>query len=118
MTGVSINGIVLVADDFEAQLGFYRDTIGLELVSHWGDAALLRSANGVTLALFATTHDPRSMERIAPLRHGLSHLEFGATSAVQAELGAALDAAGYGDEPGNYLDPDGQLFHFVHEPDA
>ncbi len=117
MSDVALTGIVLVAENFSEQVAFYRDTLGLQQTDDWGDAVRFRASNGVELTLFASTHDPNSLDRLSPLRHGLSHLEFGVNADTRAELESRLDGDGRASNRGNYLDPDGQLFHFVATDD-
>lgn len=111
---VSIFGIAIVADRFEEQVAFYRDELGLVEVANWGDAVRLKAANGVELTIFAATHDRRSMARLAPATKGLSHLEFGIQQPSRSAREEQLRADGRESHPGNFLDPDGQLFHFVN----
>lgn len=115
--GVAIHGIVLVTERYAEQVSFYRDELGLEMVDDWGDAARFRSSNGIELTLFARSHDRRSLERLAPATHGLSHLEFSASSEVRRDLEGRLQSSGRVSHGANYLDADGQLFHFVAPPD-
>ncbi len=116
-TGATIAGIVLVADNFEEQVAFYRDVLGLTLTDHWGDVARFRAANAVELTLFAKSHDQASLDRIDPLQHGLSHFEFGVDDETASVLGQQLVALGQRSHGQNYLDRDGQLFHFVPKSD-
>lgn len=115
MADVEITGIVLVAENFEEQVAFYRDRIGLDLVDDWGDAMRLRAANGVELTIFAASHDAPSLHRLSPVTHGLSHMELGVARSVRAQLEESLDDRRL--KPGSFLDPDGQLFHFTDPVD-
>lgn len=111
--GVAIQGIVLVAENFAEQVAFFRDQIGLHLASDWGDAVRFVGSNGVELTIFATSHDQASLDRLAPARHGLSHLEFGVGAAERAHLEEELRRTGRATGRSDFLDTDGQLFHFV-----
>ena len=113
MSEASIDGIAIVASDFEAQVAFYRDLVGLDVVDHWGDACRLRGANGVSLTIFASTHDERSMQRLHPAGHGLSHLEFGVSGSVRTIAEQRLRDAGQASYGDNFVDADGQLLHYV-----
>lgn len=106
-----LDAVVLIARDFERQVAFYRDVLGLELEWSAHDAAFFR-CGGQKLAVFAKSHHPQAVPRLDGARHGLSHLEFAVDARDHPALAARLDAAGvraYGD---NFEDPDGNLFHF------
>lgn len=114
MEEIAIVGVVIVAERFDEQVAFYRDELGLKLTDDWGDAVRFRSSNGVELTIFAATHDRRSMERLAPAKHGLSHLEFAVNRDRRPALEAQLRSAQREAHSSNFLDADGQLFHFVN----
>jgi len=106
-----LDAVVLIARDFNRQVAFYRDVLGLELAWSAHDAAFFRCGDQ-KLAVFAKSHHPQAVQRLDGARHGLSHLEFAVADEDHAALVARLDAAGvraYGD---NFEDPDGNLFHF------
>ncbi len=113
--GVVIQGIVIVAENFSEQVAFYRDEIGLQMASDWGDAVRFVGSNGVELTIFAASHDQPSLDRLEPCRHGLSHFEFGVNATERTELEQRLRNSGRESERSNFLDPDGQLFHFVEK---
>lgn len=113
MASTSLQGVVIVADHYREQVRYYRDLLGLDQVADWGDATRLSAANGIDLTIFARSHDARSCDRLVPRRHGLSHLEFGASPAEQKAIEDSLTANGSAAHGQNYLDADGQLLHFV-----
>lgn len=107
-----INGIILIANDFEGQCRFYHDVLGLELVSRYDDAAFFR-AGAQTLGIFAKSHHPEGTMRLGDAEHGISHLEFSAGESAQALLVSRLMEFGAHAYNNNFADADGNLFHFT-----
>ncbi len=107
----SLDAVVLIVKDLEAQKRFYADVLGLPVWGDYGDAVFL-SLGEQKLALFARSHHPEGTERLEGASKGVSHLEFGI---AREDLGAmkeklrSLGCVSYGD---NYSDADGNLFHF------
>jgi catechol 2,3-dioxygenase-like lactoylglutathione lyase family enzyme len=106
-----LDAVVLIARDFDRQVAFYRDVLGLEVAWAGHDAAFFR-CGGQTLAVFAKSHHPQAVPRLDGARHGLSHLEFAVAAEDHDALSARLEAAGFRAYGDNFEDPDGNLFHF------
>lgn len=106
-----LDAVVLIARDFERQVAFYRDVLGLELEWSAHDAAFFRCGDQ-KLAVFAKSHHPQAVPRLDGARHGLSHLEFAVAGEDHAALVARLEAAGFHAYGDNFEDADGNLFHF------
>lgn len=107
----SLDAVVLIAADFEGQVSFYRDVLGLELISHSSETAFFRCGQQ-TLAIFSRSNHPEGTKRLGGAAHGISHLEFGLSSSDKEAMYKQLTEAGahaYGD---NFEDADGNLFHF------
>jgi catechol 2,3-dioxygenase-like lactoylglutathione lyase family enzyme len=111
--GVSgIHGVILIANDFEGQCRFYRDTLGLEMTAHYSDAAFFKAGNQ-TLGIFAQTHHPEGTKRLGGADHGISHLEFSIDKSLEQEFIDRLTEAGAHAYKDNFADADGNLFHFT-----
>lgn len=111
-----IDGVVLIAKDFEGQCRFYRDVLGLEMTAHYGDAAFFK-AGSQTLGIFAPSHHPEGAKRLGAADHGLSHLEFRIDETFQQEFVNRLTEAGANSYGDNFTDADDNLFHFTFSPD-
>lgn len=112
----AIHAVVLVAADFDGQRRFYGEVLGLE--EAWGasDAVAFRVGTQL-LTIFARTHDPASVRRLEGATHGLSHLEFAVHGHLGEELRARLASSRVPGTIGdNFVDADGNLFHFVQGP--
>ncbi len=110
-----LHGLVLITTRLEAQRTFYRDV--LRLPTQWSTAdAHVFSVGGQALGLFAPSHHLDAAERLRG-DTGISHLEFSVHRRALPSLNQALQQAGAGLHPGNYLDADGNQFHFVLLPD-
>jgi len=108
---LGLDAVILIADNFEAQCRFYRDVLGLQVESEYGDAMFFKVGKQ-TLGIFARTHHPEGTRHLGPASHGLSHLEFRLERADREQFLLRLKAGGahaYGD---NFADADGNLFHF------
>jgi catechol 2,3-dioxygenase-like lactoylglutathione lyase family enzyme len=111
-TGISgLDAVVLIANDFNGQCRFYRDLLGLEMISHYGDAAFFRAGDQV-VGIFARNHHPEGTRNLGGASHGISHLEFRLNKDEISNFIAKLKGAGshaYGE---CFVDADGNLFHF------
>jgi predicted enzyme related to lactoylglutathione lyase len=76
----------------ERSLRFYRDFLGMEVGTSWGDDWVELDAQPVTVALCRTSADPSSKEGVTSGAHATSL--FFAVEDVPAAL-AAAKAAGY-----------------------
>src|SRR5262245_54770190 len=108
---LGLDAVVLIVKDLQAQTRFYHDVLGLEIVGEYGDAVFF-SCGAQKLALFARSHHPQGTARLEGATKGISHLEFGVTSAGEEEFRQRLTAAGYHAYGANFCDADGNLFHF------
>jgi catechol-2,3-dioxygenase len=107
-----INGIILIANDFEGQCRFYRDVLGLKVVACYADAAFFK-VGAQTFGIFAKSHHPEGTERLGNADHGISHLEFSVSESAQAHLTGRLMEFGAHAYKDNFADADGNLFHFT-----
>lgn len=107
----SLDAVILLTSNFNSQLEFYRDTLGLTPSALYSDAAFLK-AGGQTLGIFGATHHPEAAQRLGGGTHGLSHLEFGISGSDFAAFQQRLDQAGARAYRDNFQDWDGNLFHF------
>jgi catechol 2,3-dioxygenase-like lactoylglutathione lyase family enzyme len=112
-----IDGVILIANDFEGQCRFYRDVLGLELVAHYGDAAFFK-AGSQTLGIFAKSHHSEGTRRLGQADHGISHLEFSTDAEAEEKLTQRLMEAGAHAYKDNFADADGNLFHFTRTTDG
>lgn len=112
----AIHAVVLVAADFEGQRRFYKEVLGFEEAWSASDAVAFRVGEQL-LTLFARTHDAASVRRLEGASHGLSHLEFVVHGHLSPELRARLAPSRASSTFGeNFVDADGNLFHFVERP--
>ncbi|NEP00405.1 MAG: glyoxalase/bleomycin resistance/dioxygenase family protein [Symploca sp. SIO2E9] len=107
----SLDAVILIAADFEEQVRFYRDVLGLESISKSSETAFFRCGEQ-KLAIFSRSHHIEGTKRLGQADHGISHLEFGVPHDKKDLIYKQLTEAGaraYGD---NFEDADGNLFHF------
>ncbi len=112
---LGLAGVALIVRDFDRQLAFYKDTLGLPLQSSSSDAAFF-DCGPQKLALFAPTHHPEGARRLEGAGKGLSHLEYAVVSDGESELRRRLDERGFHAYRDVYQDADQNLFHFVTTP--
>jgi catechol 2,3-dioxygenase-like lactoylglutathione lyase family enzyme len=108
---LGLDAIVLIADDFEGQCRFYEEVLGLERITHYGDAVFFRLGNQ-KLAIFARSHHPEGTKRLGGANHGISHLEFRIDRAEREQWLSRLKAVNAHAYEDNFADADGNLFHF------
>ncbi len=107
----SLDAIVLIVKDLDAQKRFYGETLGLPISGDYGDAIFF-DIGKQKLALFAHSHHREGTERLEGARKGSSHLEFGIAKKDLAAMRERLRAAGHHAYAENFCDADGNLFHF------
>ena len=108
----SIEGVILIANDFEGQCSFYLDVLGLELSARYSDAAFFK-VGSQKLGIFARSHHREGTRRLGDANHGLSHLEFGIEKRVLEKMITRLKEQGAHAYRDNFADADGNLFHFT-----
>jgi catechol 2,3-dioxygenase-like lactoylglutathione lyase family enzyme len=134
MTGLTLEGITLLADDVAAMAAFYEDALGFEVVTRETDYVALDSRTGVRLAIFRRagmgehTHDHPSFS--SPRAGQAVELNFECTTpdgvSVRfeelVELGAVAIAEpaerDWGHLSGFFADPEGNihsLFAVMHQ---
>lgn len=59
---LTLTHISLLVEDVQATIGFYQDTLGLEVVNNYGDYAELKANDNLKLSLF----DRKAMEEVLP----------------------------------------------------
>ena len=59
----SIEGVILIANDFEGQCSFYLDVLGLELSARYSDAAFFK-VGSQKLGIFARSHHREGTRRL------------------------------------------------------
>ena len=107
----SFDGITIIVKDIEAQKKFYKDVLGLEVESDYGDAVFFKIGNE-KLGLFAKGHHKEGDESLEGAEKGISHFEFGVSSETSEQLSKKLKAAGFHAYRDVFKDADGNLFHF------
>ena len=85
---------VLYADDLPAAVAFYRDVLGLELISRIDLFAVFRCAGGVLLIFDPKLSAAPGRDIPAHGRSGAGHLAFAATDAEREQWKERLFAAG------------------------
>ena len=88
---------VLYADDLPAAAAFYRDVLGLELISQSELVASFRCAGGVLLIFDPKLSGAAGREVPSHGRSGAGHLAFAATDVEREEWKRRLLAAGVRD---------------------
>ena len=111
---MTFDGLTLIVKDIEAQKAFYRDMLGLEIESDYGDAVFFRLGDK-KLGLFARGHHPSGDVSLEGASKGISHLEFGIQRSQYEELRKRLTENGFHAERDNFKDADGNLFHFNYD---
>jgi catechol 2,3-dioxygenase-like lactoylglutathione lyase family enzyme len=111
-----LDAVVLIVKDLERQRRFYRDVLGLRLVSDYDDAAFFECGQQ-KLALFSRGHHSEGTKRLDGASKGISHLEFRASQADYKALRDRLTREGFHAYRDNFEDADGNLFHFNIMPD-
>lgn len=107
----SLDAVVLIVKDFDAQKRFYAEVLGLPLAGDYGDAVFFQ-CGGQKLALFARSHHPEGTERLEGASKGISHLEFGIDRRDYEAIQQRLRSQGFHAYADNFCDADGNLFHF------
>lgn len=107
----SFDGINLIVKDIAAQKKFYRDVLGLELESDYGDAVFFKIGDR-KLGLFAKGHHKEGDASLEGAPKGVSHLEFGISTDANEHLTKKLTDAGFHAYRDVFKDADGNLFHF------
>ena len=107
-----LHGVVLISPNYEEQVRFYRDVLGLAIHSQYEDATFFAVGEQL-LAVFGRGHHPEGTKRLGGAKHGLSHLEFQVETKKRAEVERRLDVEGARAYRDNFQDADGNLFHFV-----
>jgi len=85
---------VLYADDFQATVTFYRDVLGLELISASDLVAAFRCAGGVLLIFDPQLSAAAGRDVPSHGKSGAGHLAFAATDDEREEWKRRLVAAG------------------------
>lgn len=85
---------VLYADDLPTAVAFYRDVLGLEVISQIDLLAALRCAGGVLLIFDPKLSSPAGRDIPSHGTSGAGHLAFAATDAEREEWKQRLIAAG------------------------
>jgi catechol 2,3-dioxygenase-like lactoylglutathione lyase family enzyme len=85
---------VLYADDLPAALAFYRDVLGLEVISRSELMVSFRCAGGVLLVFDPKKSSPAGRDVPSHGASGEGHLAFAATDAEREEWKQRLTAAG------------------------
>jgi len=85
---------VLYADDFQATVTFYRDVLGLELISAIDLVAAFRCAGGVLLIFDPKLSAAAGRDIPSHGKSGAGHLAFAATDDEREEWKRRLVAAG------------------------
>lgn len=85
---------VLYADDLPAAVTFYRDVLGLELISRIELVAAFRCAGGVLLIFDPKLSAPAGRDIPAHGKSGAGHLAFAATDEEREQWKERLTAAG------------------------
>ena len=107
----SLDAVVLIVKDIEAQKRFYSEVLGLPVWGDYGDAVFFECGEQ-KLALFAHTHHPEGTQRLEGAAKGISHLEFGIAREHYEAMKDRLESQGYVAYRENFCDADGNLFHF------
>ena len=107
----SLDAVVLIVRDFDAQQRFYADVLGLPVAGDYGDAVFFQCGDQ-KLALFAHSHHREGTERLDGASKGISHLEFGISRGDYEAVQQRLRSQGFHAYAENFCDADGNLFHF------
>ena len=108
---LGLDAVVLIADDFAGQVRFYKDVLGLELLSSSSETAFFRMG-AQKLAIFSREHHPEGTRRLGGATHGISHLEFSLSESEMTAMANKLREAGFHTSRDLFQDADGNLFHF------
>ena len=107
----SLDAVVLIVKDLEAQKRFYAEVLGLPVWGDYGDAVFFECGEQ-KLALFAHSHHAEGTRRLEGAAKGISHLEFGIAREDYPAMKEQLQSQGYLAYSDNFCDADGNLFHF------
>lgn len=107
----SLDAVVLIVKDLDAQKRFYAEVLGLPVWGDYGDAVFFECGEQ-KLALFARSHHEQGTRRLEGAAKGISHLEFGIARKDYPVVKRRLESEGHLAYRDNFCDADGNLFHF------